>query len=234
MQLVARAESPALVAQGNDRLRQRRSDPGDVGEERRRRGVHLDPDAIDAAGHDLVEARLEPRLVHVVLILSHADGLGIDLHQLGERILQPTGDRDGAAERDIEPGKLGARLVGGGVDRRAGFVDHDDLWARRVQFAERGLHQRLRFAARRPVADRDQVGGEACHQRANGAGEAILLVQVERVGVDECAGGGDDGHFHPRAEARIEPDDAPFAGGRGKEELFEIAPENGDRVVVGA
>ena len=35
---------------------------------------------------------------HVVLILPHADGLGVDLHQLRQRILQPPGDGDGAAQ----------------------------------------------------------------------------------------------------------------------------------------
>ena len=29
---------------------------------------------------------------HVVLVLAHADGLGVDLHQLRQRVLEPAGD----------------------------------------------------------------------------------------------------------------------------------------------
>ncbi len=41
--------------------------------------------------------RLHPAVFgHVVLILPHADGLGIDFYQLRQRVLKPAGDGDGA------------------------------------------------------------------------------------------------------------------------------------------
>jgi hypothetical protein len=42
----------------------------------------------------------------VVLVLPHADGLGVDLHQLGERVLQAARDGDGPAHREVEVGEL--------------------------------------------------------------------------------------------------------------------------------
>ena len=46
---------------------------------------------------------------HVVLVLPDADGLRVDLDQFGQRILQPPGDRDRAAQRDVQVGQLRAR-----------------------------------------------------------------------------------------------------------------------------
>ena len=48
-------------------------------------------------------------LVDVVLVLADADRLGVDLHQLGQRILQAPGDRDRAAHGEVEVGELLAR-----------------------------------------------------------------------------------------------------------------------------
>jgi hypothetical protein len=46
------------------------------------------PTPVHAGGDHAVERLLEQRLVHVVLVLPDADRLGVDLHQLGQRILQ--------------------------------------------------------------------------------------------------------------------------------------------------
>ena len=51
---------------------------------------------------------------------------GIDLDQLGERILQPPRDRHRAAQRHVELGQLLRRIGGGGIDRGPG-LRHDDL-----------------------------------------------------------------------------------------------------------
>ena len=48
-QLLAVAEGALVVAMRDDRLGQRRPEPGDVGEQRRRRGVEIDPDRVDAS-----------------------------------------------------------------------------------------------------------------------------------------------------------------------------------------
>src|SRR5690606_4781663 len=88
--------------------------------------VELDADVVDAALDHLVELLGEQGLVHVVLVLAHADGLGIDLDQLGQGILQAARDGDGAAYRDVEVGELFAGDVGGAVDAGARLVDRYD------------------------------------------------------------------------------------------------------------
>ena len=115
-----------LFAVLDDLLRQRRPYAGDVREERRARGVELDADGVDAALDDLVELLLEQRLVDVVLVLPDADRLGVDLHELGQRILQAARDRDGAAHGEVEIGELLARDVARRIHRRARLADEDD------------------------------------------------------------------------------------------------------------
>src|SRR6516164_6012686 len=43
---------------------------------------------------------------NLVCILAHADRLGINLDQLGERVLKPPRDRDRSAQRHVKPRQL--------------------------------------------------------------------------------------------------------------------------------
>ena len=99
--------------------------PATRAEQRRARGVELDADAVDAALDDLVELLARGAAGDVVLVLADADALGIDLHQLGERILQAARDGDRAAHGEVEVGELLARDVARRVDARAGLADRD-------------------------------------------------------------------------------------------------------------
>ena len=93
-----------LVAERDDVLRERLVEARDPREERRRRRVQIGADGVDAILDDRVELPRQQRLIEVVLILADADGLGLDAHELGERILQPARDRDRAAQRHVEIG----------------------------------------------------------------------------------------------------------------------------------
>ena len=83
-------------------------------------------DGVDAILDDRVELPRQQRLIEVVLVLADADRLGLDAHELGERILQPARNRDRAAQRHVEIGELlrGERRCR--VDRGPG-LGHDDL-----------------------------------------------------------------------------------------------------------
>ena len=58
-------------------------------QQRHRGGVDVDADRIDAILDHRIERARELCLRRVVLILADADGLGIDLDEFGQRILQP-------------------------------------------------------------------------------------------------------------------------------------------------
>jgi hypothetical protein len=152
-----------------------------VREQRRRRGVDLDAHAVHAALHHLVEPALELRLVDVVLVLPDADGLRVDLHQLGERVLQAPRDAHRAAQRHVEARELVAREVARRVDRRAALVHHHHLGAhaaRRERVARRGrgerlAHELLGLARRGAVADGDELGAVPRDEPHERRGEAL-------------------------------------------------------------
>jgi hypothetical protein len=177
-----------------------------------------------------------------VLVLPDADGLRVDLHQLGERVLQAPRDAHRAAQRHVEARELVAREVARRVDRRAALVHHHHLRAhaaRRERVARRGrgerlAHELLGLARRGAVADGDELGAVPRHEPHERRGEALGLVQVPRVGVDHRAGARHGRDLHAGAEARVEPDHRPPAGRRGEQELLEVAAEDADRLVVGA
>ena len=72
---------------GNNVFGKRPADPGDVAQKGMRGGVEVHPHAVDAVLNHPVQALGELALRHVVLILPHPDGLGVDLDQLGQRCL---------------------------------------------------------------------------------------------------------------------------------------------------
>ena len=92
-------------------------------QERDARRVQVDADEVDARRDDRLERLLELLRVDVVLIEADADALGLDLDELGERVLEPPADRDRAAEGGVEVGELLAADRAGRVDARAGLVD---------------------------------------------------------------------------------------------------------------
>ena len=59
-------------------------------------GVQIHAYIVDAVLHHAAQSFIQPLFGHVVLILPHADGLGIDFYQLRQRVLKPAGDGDGA------------------------------------------------------------------------------------------------------------------------------------------
>ncbi len=67
---------------------------------------------------------LELGLVHVVLILSYADALRVNLHEFGQGVHQSSADAHGTAHGDILVGKLLAGDVGGRIDAGSVLAHH--------------------------------------------------------------------------------------------------------------
>ena len=121
-QLHARAEAAVFIAELDDLLRGAFVDAGHVAQQRPGRGVEIHADAVDAAFNHRLQRFVQMALVDVMLILADADGLRVDLDQLGQRVLQAARDGDGSADGQVEVGKLLARDFGGGIDGGAGLV----------------------------------------------------------------------------------------------------------------
>ena len=88
LELAPIGEGAVLLAVCDDVVGDRGGDARDVAQKARARGVHVHADSVDHVLDDVAERAGELRLVKVVLILTHAYGLGRDLDELGERVLQ--------------------------------------------------------------------------------------------------------------------------------------------------
>jgi hypothetical protein len=91
-QVLAAAERPVGVGVDVDRLGDRRPEARDMGEQRRRGHVEVDADRVHRVFDDGLKGAAEAGLVDVVLVLADADRLGLDLDELGERVLQAARD----------------------------------------------------------------------------------------------------------------------------------------------
>jgi len=93
-----------------------------------------------------------------MLVLAHANGFRIDLHELRERVLEPARDADGSAHRQVEVRKLLYRRFTRRIDGCAGLVHHK-LYGLPLQLLEHLANELVRFPAGGPVADGDQLDG---------------------------------------------------------------------------
>ena len=232
--LASGLEGAVGIAVGDDVGGEGGAETRHIGEKLAAGGVEFDPDTVDAGDDDVVEAALELALIHVVLVLADADGLGIELYQFREGIHQAASDADGSADGDVMVRELLAGDVGGGVDGRPGFVDEDDGDGCRE--AE-GAHELFGFAAGGAVADGDGLDLEAAHEfgehEGGFAGECGRGGDVQDVVVEEFPLTIETHEFASGTEAGIEREDVAAAESGSEEEFAEIVGEDADGLGVG-
>ena len=179
------------------------------------------------------------RLVHVVLVLPHADGLRIDLHQLRQRVLQPAGDGHRAAQRDVHVwellgGQIRCRVHGG-----AGLADDhgDRLFSPGLANHVRHLTRKLGCLPRGgAVANGDELHVVLRHDGGelhDGLVPLVLwLVRVHDGGSQHLAGGIDGGALHAVTVAGVEPEHGFLPCRRGKQHVAEVDRENGEGILL--
>jgi len=175
--------------------------------------------------------------MHIVLILAHADRLGINLHQLRQRILQAPPDRDRAADRQVEVGKLIARHLRRAVDRRTGFIDGDHHDVFDIRLFQHAAHERLGFASAGTVAHRDGRRTVLSHQLADVDFRLdfapLALGGKDGAGLHEFAGGVQRDAFAACAQAGIDADHLLLAERRLQQQVAQVLREDLHRRAVG-
>ena len=155
-----------------------------------------------------------------MLILADADGFRVDLHQLGQRILQAARDGDSPAQGHIEIRQFRARIGACGINRRA-RLGHHDFRELQVRGAGHQLGGELvRFARGGAVADGDQLDlmldAEAAQYGEQLRPHAPGLMRIDRRRFGDLAGGVHHRDLHAGTKSRIEAHRCARAGGRGK------------------
>ena len=88
-------------------------------------GVHIHAHGIDAVLHHGAQGGIQLLLGAVMLVLAHADGLGVDFYQLGQGVLKTAGNGNGRAQIHIILRKFLRSQGRGRIYGSAGLVyDH--------------------------------------------------------------------------------------------------------------
>ena len=234
-QLLPGGEGAVFLPPGHDVLRRGRRKAADPAQEGGRRGVQIRAHGVHAVLHHRVQALLQPLLGHIMLVLPHADGLGLDLHQLRQGILEAAGDGHGGAEVHVILGKFLRRQLAGAVYAGPGLAHHHV--AHPGAAAEEIHRHLLRFPGGGAVADGDMlhpVPGDQGGQGIDAGGPLLFPVGgVDHGGIQHLAGGIHHRHLAAHAVARVQAHGhLPLHRGR-HEQGFQIQCEVMDRPLRG-
>ena len=174
-------------------------------------------------------------MIHIVLVLAHADGFWIDFDQFGERVHEAAADGNGSAHGEIECGKFLAGDSRGRVNRGPGLA-HDDNHGgcRQTKRTDEGLG----LARGRAIADRDGLYLIAVHEgldhlRRLGA-VADTFFGIHHLVGEEFALGIEHSEFATGAEAGIDGENNLLTQRRGQEEFAKVFCKDTDRLLVGS
>ena len=200
-------------------------------------GGNLHTHGVDALLHHPVQGGGQLVLLQIVLVLAHADGFRVDLHQLGQGILHAAGDGNGAALGHVEIGEFRRRQFAGGIDGGPGLAD--DHVSHAGQLRQQGHDELLAFSAGGAVADGD--GGDAVlfnesfYQLGGGGFPGLRPRQGEMTHacVQHLAVFVDDGQLAARAEAGVHAQGHFALDGGLHEQLMQVLREYVDGLHVG-
>ena len=236
-QLFAAGERAVLLAVGDDVAGEGVAEAGDARQQGHGGGVDVHPHGVHTVLHHRFQGLGQATLIDVVLVLADADGLGIDLHQFGEGVLQAPGDGDGAAQGHVQVGEFLRRQGRGGIDGGAGLGDEDLGGAAAVQAAQELVGEAVGLARGGAVADGDEVHPVPFHQGLEGVQGLVPAflrrVRVDGGGLQKAAGGVHHRHLDAGAKAGVQTHDRLRAGGGGHEHVLEVGGEDGDGLLLG-
>ena len=172
-----------------------------------------------------------------MLVLTDTNSLRLDLDEFGEGVLKAPGNRDRAAQTDIEirefAGGQGRCRIDRGAGLRNGCLAQPEFGMTALQIA----HQAIGLARGGTVADRkqtDTVTGRQCGQGGDrSVPVASRFVRIDGGGIEELAGRIDHRDLHAGANAGIQPHDRLMSGRGTEQEILEIRGKDANRLSLG-
>ena len=184
--------------------------------------------------HGAVERRFQFILVHIVLVLPHPDGFGVNLYEFGQGVHQSATDGDSSAHGDIIVGELIAGHLRGRVDGSTVLAHHKHLQGAVVSLRGDKL---LRLTAGRAIAYRYGLYLVLLHQACQLAA-CTGIVRLGRMGKDglivkQITLRIEAHHLAACAIARVDGQHTLLPEGRCQQQLFEISGKYADGLLVG-
>ena len=211
------------------------SDPGHMAEQGGRRGVQVHSHMVHHPFHHPVQGAGQGFLVHIVLVLAHPDGLGIDLHQFRQRILDPPGHGYGTPDGHIVFRQFLLSQFGGGIDGSPGFIGNEIMDVLQLVFLDQPGGKLLCLIGSSAVADGQQGYMVLLdHGQEQGLGLFLLafaLCHLDHPVVQHLAGGIHHRHLAAGPVARIQPHNRMAGQGSLEQQLSQVGPEHLDGLV---
>lgn len=192
---------------------------------------------VDGAFYGGVEGMRQFLLVDIMLVLPDADGLRVDFHEFGQRILNAAGDGDGTAYGDIVVRQFFFRQRGGGVDGGSGFVCDQVVNLFQMVLPDEIGGELLGLIGSGAIADGEQGDVVLSDEREDFPGGffafGVALCELQDAVVDDVSRRVDDGHLAAGPVAWIQSHDG-LAGQRGlQKELAQVGAEDADGLRFG-
>ena len=190
--------------------------------------------AVHAAFHGVVQFFLQQALVYIVLILSYAQGLGVNLHQFGQGIHQAPADGNRATYGNVVLGKLLPAHLRGGIHGGAVLAHGEDADAlRKSHLADEVLGLPSRGAA----PDGNHLNVILFHQVGH-LGDGLYFLGHGRMRENHIVGQQvplriQTNHLAAGAEARVDGHHPLLPHRRGQEQLAEVFSEYLDGFDIG-
>ena len=173
--------------------------------------IHIHTHGVDAVLHHTVQSLTQPLGRAVMLVLSHTDGLGVDLHQLRQGVLEPPGNGYRRAQVYIKLRKFLRRQGTGGIDR--GACLGDDHIADPVSLGRHPADQLHRHLLRLPaggtVADGNVLHTVLFNEPGQGGNGLfplpLSLCEVDHSGIQHLAGAVHHRHLAAHPVTRVQP-----------------------------
>ena len=160
-QVLPGLEHAVFVAPTHHRFGHRGRQARDPAEQGHAGRVQVHADRVHTVFHHRQQGFGQFALVHIVLVLAHANGFGVDLDQLGQRVLQAPRNGGRPAQAHVHIGHLLRRELAGRVNRSARLAHHHFLNVGPTvalgQLLDQVTRQFVGFAAGRAVANGNQV-----------------------------------------------------------------------------
>ena len=123
-QVLAAGERAIGFAPSHHRLCHRGRQARHPGQQRHAGGIEVHAHRVHAVFHHRVQGFCQFALIYVVLVLAHADAFGVNLDQLGQRVLQAAGDAGRAAQAHVHIRHFLRSKFASAVHRGACFGHH--------------------------------------------------------------------------------------------------------------
>ena len=188
---------------------------------------------------------LELCLIHIVLVLSYADTLRIDLYQLCQGIHQSAAYRDSSTHGDILVRELFSGNLRGRIDGCAILADGKDLWLRQFVFlpgidiittSQDVFDEIIGLTTGGAVADGDGLNLILLNHLLNSDGRLSPFVngRMGEYGImmEQIALCIETDNFAAGSEAGVDAHDTLLAQGSTKEQLAQVLGKHTDGFFV--